>query len=272
MTDTDAIRVFAGDCTVEFEGSRSRLQRGRVVVVVKPDRTVLVHDADGYQPVAWLTRPDELTIERAPAEADTGDETDTEAGENRTGAAEGFGLVARAGDQTLRVTSNAVSGDATYPAGDAGVPVGDCPDCGGALVRTGDDVRCLDCDASYRLPSGATVLDETCPDCGLPTMGVERGARFDLCVDRACDPLVPAVRERFDREWRCPDCGSDLRIVTGRGGRLIAGCDDYPDCETAFGVPSGVVAGECACGLPVFGTARGRRCLDGTCERFAGDE
>jgi DNA topoisomerase-1 len=259
VTDADSIRVFAGDCTVAFEGSgsRSRTQRGRVVVVVKPDRTVLVHDADGYQPVAWLTRPDELTVERDADEF----------------GPDGFGLTARAGDQRLRVTSNEVSGDATYPAGEAGVPVGDCLDCGGALVRTGDEVRCLDCDAAYRLPAGATVLaDDACDDCGFPTMRVERGTTFELCVDRSCDPLVPAVRERFDREWRCPDCGSDLRIVTGRGGRLIAGCDDHPDCETAFGVPVGVVADDCDCGLPVFETARGRRCLDGTCEAFGSGE
>lgn len=62
----DSIRVFAGDCTVSFEGSRDRTQRGRVVVVAKPDRTVLVHDAGGYQPVAWLTRADSLTVESGP--------------------------------------------------------------------------------------------------------------------------------------------------------------------------------------------------------------
>ncbi|MFB6301383.1 MAG: hypothetical protein ABEH78_00760, partial [Haloferacaceae archaeon] len=58
--DADAaagtVRVLAGECTVRFEGSRERTQRGHVIVVIKPDRTTLVHDADGYQPAAWLTR------------------------------------------------------------------------------------------------------------------------------------------------------------------------------------------------------------------------
>ena len=59
-----SIRTLAGDCTVRFDGRRDRTVRGRVLVVVKPDDTVLVHDIDGYQPVAWLTRPAELTLDR----------------------------------------------------------------------------------------------------------------------------------------------------------------------------------------------------------------
>jgi DNA topoisomerase-1 len=245
---TDAMRVFAGDCTTTFEGARERVQRGRVVVLVKPDKTVLVHDADGYQPVAWLTRPDALTIETA---------------------GEGFGITARTDEQVLRVFAHAVAGRGDYPVTEAGIPVGECPDCGGPLLRGGGGVSCLDCEAAYSLAAGATVLDRTCPDCGLPTMRVERGATFEVCVDRRCDPLDDAVRERFDGVWTCPDCGSDLRIVRRRG-RLLAGCGAYPDCETAFSLPAGVVVGDCDCGLPVFETATGRRCLDGTCDDFEG--
>jgi len=244
---SETIRVFAGDCTTTFEGDRARTHRGRVAVVVKPDRTVLVHDADGYQPVAWLTRPDSLTVE-------------TDAG--------GFGLVARADDQVLRVVANESSGWVEYPVTEAGVPVGSHPETGEPLVRVGGAVVGLDSGARFPLPAGATVLDDTCEDCGLPTIRAEAGAAFEICLDRSCESLDDAVRERFDRTWTCPDCGSDLRIIR-RGGRLLAGCDAYPDCETAFAIPAGVVVDECACGLPVFETARGRRCLDATCERFA---
>lgn len=240
------VRVLAGDCTVRFEGSRERTQRGHVVVVIKPDRTTLVHDADGYQPAAWLTRPDSLTVE---ADADA------------------FGVTARTDEQRLRVVSHAVAGRATFPVSPAGVPVGRHPDTGGALVRTGGAVVDLDGDDRYPLVAGATVLEETCDDCDLPLMAVERGAAFEVCLDRDCDPLDAAVRERFDRAWTCPDCGSDLRIVRRRG-RLLAGCDAHPDCETAFTVPAGIVVDDCPCGLPVFETATGRRCLDGTCDRF----
>jgi DNA topoisomerase-1 len=99
-------------------------------------------------------------------------------------------------------------------------------------------------------------------------MRVERGAVFEVCVDRSCESLDDAVRERFDGAWSCPDCGSSLRILR-RSGPLLAGCDAYPACETAFSVPAGVVVDTCDCGLPVFETATGRRCLDGTCDRYA---
>jgi DNA topoisomerase-1 len=240
----DSVRVFAGECTVRFEGARERVQRGHVVVVVKPDRTTLVHDGRGYQPVAWLTRPESLTVE---------------------GDADAFGVTARDGEQELRVVSHAVTGRAEFPVSDAGVPVGHHPDSGGALVRTDGAVSDLETGTEYPLVAGATVLESTCEECGLPEMRVERGAVFEVCIDRDCEPLDDAVRERFDRAWTCPDCGSDLRIIRRRG-RLLAGCDAYPDCETAFILPSGVVVGECDCGLPLFETATGRRCLDGACE------
>ena len=245
-SDPEAIRVFAGDCTTTFEGDRARTQRGQVVVVVKPDRTTLVHDADGYQPVAWLTRPDSLTVEADDA---------------------GFGLVARAGDQVLRVISHHTSGRAAYPVSEAGVPVGTNPETGEPLVRAGGDVVGVDSGVRHPLPAGASVTDESCASCGLPTIRAEAGETFEICLDRACESLDDAVRERFDREWTCSECGSELRVIR-RGGRLLAGCDAYPDCETAFAIPAGVVDGECDCGLPTFETARGRRCLDGTCDRF----
>ncbi|XVH32730.1 topoisomerase DNA-binding C4 zinc finger domain-containing protein [Haloferacaceae archaeon DSL9] len=241
---SEQIRVLAGDCTTTFDGARSRIRRGDVVVLVKPDRTVLVHDADGYQPISWLTRPDSVTVE------EDGD---------------GFSVVARAAEQTLRVHSHAFSGSCSFPAAEAGIPIGTCPDCDGPLVRTSGDVHCLSCGDRYGLPAGAAVLDSTCSACGLPRIRAERGGRFDLCLDYACESLADAVRERFDGEWACPDCGAPLRVRSPRG-RLFFGCEGYPDCETAFSIPAGVVVDDCACGLPRFRTASGRRCLDGTCE------
>ncbi|MFW6321234.1 MAG: topoisomerase DNA-binding C4 zinc finger domain-containing protein [Halohasta sp.] len=236
-------RILTGDCTVRFEGTRDRIQRGHVVILVKPDRTVLVHDADGYQPVAWLTRPDDVTIEH-------------------DGAA--FSLRAHADSQELLVTSHSAAGFDSYPVSEAGVPVGRCPDCEAQLVRTRGEIRCLDCEEHYGLPAGATILESTCEDCGLPQLRVDRGAQFELCVDYACESLSTAVRERFDREWDCPDCGAPLR-VRSPDGRIFLGCDGYPDCETSFSFPSGVIVDDCACGLPRFRTASGQRCLDANC-------
>lgn len=150
-----------------------------------------------------------------------------------------------------------------YPASPAGIPVGDCPACEGTLVRAGGAVTCLDCRTSHGLPAGATVLAESCDDCGLPLVRVARGEPFEVCIDRGCEPLLGRVRETFDRAWDCPDCGSDLRVL--RRGGLLAGCERFPDCEAGFGIPDGVIEGTCDCGLPVFETGNGRRCLNAAC-------
>ncbi|MFB6172389.1 MAG: DUF91 domain-containing protein [Haloarculaceae archaeon] len=234
--------LVAGECTTEFDGRHERVQRGRVIVLVKPDDTVLVHDADGYQPVAWLTRPESLSVAADPTTID-----------------------ARDGEDHLRVTVHDARLDRRYPVSVAGIPVGQCPACDASLVRAGGAVACTGCGDRYGLPTGATVLDDTCDDCGLPRMRAVRGAAFELCVDRDCESLDERVRERFDRAWSCPDCGGDLRVL--RRGGLIAGCERYPDCDTAFAVPQGVATGECPCGLPVFETSGGERCLDATCGR-----
>ena len=251
---SDPIRVAAGECTVreraasetetETEAGEAREVRGRVVVVVKPDDTVLVHDADGYQPVAWLTRADGVSWE----------------------SGDGFALTARKDERVLLVTGHDRETEVRYDATAAGLPVGDCR-CGGPLVRADGGVHCLDCDRRYGLPRDATVLEAEC-DCGLPRFAAERGRRFELCLDRDCEAsrsLDEAVREAFDGEWACPDCGAALRVI--RRGGLMLGCERYPDCETGFAVPTGTVAGDCDCGLPAFETGSGRRCVDSTCDR-----
>ncbi len=243
---TESIRLFAGDCTVEFEGETERIHRGYVLVVVKPDRTVLVHDAGGYQPVAWLTRADDVTTE-----------TDGDA----------FTVAATADDQQLRVVSHTPTAQRELPVSGAGVPVGECPDCGDSLVRVAGDVVCVGCEESYGLPAGATVLDDHCSDCGLPKMGVDRGESFELCLDWRCESLADAVADELDGRWDCPDCGAPLGVVS-RGNRPFLGCDAYPDCETTFSIPAGRVVGECPCGLPVFETPAGDRCLDGGCDQY----
>lgn len=229
--------VIAGRCTTTFEGARDQTQHGDMILLIKPDNTVLVHDAAGYQPVAWLTRPESVTV---------GDDH----------------VTASDGDQHLDVTVHNAHVRGRYPTSDAGIPVGECPDCAGTLVRGGGSVSCPNC-GSYSLPTNATVLDERCHDCGLPRMRVERGASFVVCIDRACESLDERVRTAFDREWDCPECDGDLRVL--RRGGLLLGCENYPDCETGFAFPDGIHDGSCGCGLPVFETATGRRCLDSGC-------
>jgi len=264
---SDPFRVLAGESTVVCSEGEPRERHGHLLTLVKPDGTVLVHDGDGYQPAAWLTRPESTAIEEA----------------------DGPTVTARDGDRALRVHVHDERASVRAPASAAGAPVGPCPDCGavdegdgggadddtaGTLVRADGAVTCVDCGARYGLPAGARLLAEPC-DCGLPRMEVERGHDFELCVDRACESLDDAVAEAFDGAWDCPDCGAALEIRRARS--LIAGCERYPDCETAFRVPDGVVAGTCGCGLPAFAAgdasaegdagAGDARCLDATCDR-----
>jgi DNA topoisomerase-1 len=239
----EPLRILAGDCTVTYEDAEeTRRERGNTVTICKPDNTVLVHDASGYRPVAWLTRAAAVSCSR---------------GDPPT-------VVAQDGDRRVRVEAHAEHAFERYPGSQAGPEVGECPACAGPLVRADGAVRCAHCGAEHGIPGDATVLEETC-DCGRPRMRVERGAAFEVCVARDCESLDEAVRERFDRAWDCPDCEGDLRIL--RRGGLVAGCERYPDCDVGFGVPRGTVDGTCGCGLPVFDTPGGRRCLDTGCER-----
>lgn len=231
-------QVVAGRCTTTFAGTREAEQHGDVIVIVKPDNTVLVHDADGYQPVAWLTRPESVTVTEE-------------------------AVTASDGDQLLHVEIHEAGTHTQLPIGEAGTPVGTCPDCASTLVRTNGAVSCPSC-GSFGIPSSAMVCETTCDDCGFPQIRVERGESFTLCLDRDCESLDERVRDRFDRRWSCPSCGDDLRVL--RRGGLMLGCDSYPDCETGFAFPDGVHSGQCGCGLPKFETATGLRCVDATCD------
>lgn len=270
MPPTETATLYAGDATVVEDATDRREYRGRVVVLSKPDGTVLVHDATGYQPVAWLTRADAVTV------------TDDDA----------FRVTAHdeRADDWLRVTGhpprdeNGVL-DATlaghYPIGGAGRPLGRCPSCDGALVDRGGAVACVHCGVEHGYPDDATIRAQTPGNsathtaggdadtpgtcaCGLPKMRIERGAVIDCCVDRNCERLDAHVRDHLDREHDCPACDGALVVERERG--LFLACEHRPDCDTAFYVPSGVEDGTCNCGLPAFALGSGRRCLDATCD------
>jgi DNA topoisomerase-1 len=234
----DAIRVFAGQCTVTHQADETTEQEGEVVVLVKPDNTVLVHDASGYRPAGWLTRADSVRLSRQEDSVD---------------------LRASKDGEHLRVLGE-TSSFAEFPVTAAGPPVGTCPTCDGTMVRAGGDVSCLDCGDSYRLPRDADVTENTCDTCGLPTISVTRGATFEVCLDRECESIDEAVTDRFDDEWDCPTCGTPLSIERER--TLLATC---PTCDDRYSIPSGEIAGTCECGLPWFETERGGRCLDPDC-------
>ena len=237
--------LIAGDCRIEVDADEHYTYRGQVLVLVKPDDTVLIHDVDGYQPVAWITRADRVIV-------------DDEAGS----------LTAIDGDRWLRVHVIASLVDRQLPGTAAGTPIGDCPDCGGQLVDVGDAVHCVSCRSRYGIPRDATIIDSQC-SCGKPMMRIERGEVFDLCIDRDCEPMAEAIADRFDGIWSCPDstCDGSLRVI--HRGQLLLGCDQYPNCEMSFRFPTGRIDGHCNCGLPRFRSSDGSQCLDRSCRPTA---
>ncbi len=237
-----AYRLVVGECRIEVTGEEQFTQRGQVVVLVKPDRTVLVHDVSGYKPVAWITRGDSVSTDR-----------DTNV------------ITAVDGDHWLRIDVEQSIIDRQFPGSPAGEPTTNCPDCGGPLVVRRDEIHCIACHERYGLPSDAMLIDEKC-SCGLPKMRVDRGETFELCVDRTCEPLDERIADRFDGVWDCPetDCDGSLRVL--RRGGLLLGCDQYPDCETAFRFPAGTLSGNCTCGLPRFSRDGESHCLDVSCQ------
>ncbi len=239
----DEIRVFAGKSTVTHVADETTEGEGEVVVIVKPDNTVLVHDDSGYRPAGWLTRADSIRLSRQ-------DGT--------------LSLRARKDGETLEVTAVDID-SAAYPVSPVGPSVGTCARCSGTMVRAAGAVTCVDCGDSYRLPRDATVIGEACADCGLPTISVSRGETFEVCLDRECESIDEVVIDRFDGEWTCPACGTPLSVERER--TLQARC---PTCEERYSIPSGDVSGTCECGLPRFETDRGDRCLDPDCSAGEG--
>lgn len=235
----EAIRLFAGDCLVTYQGASETVQRGTVLTLVKPDNTVLVHDAAGYQPAAWLTRAQSVQL--------SGDGTT-------------FELTARTDGTELTVRSQRSEARTSFPVSPSGSDVGGCPECGRVLVRSAGAIICTGCLARWSLPRDATVREETCSECGLPQIAVERGAEFQVCVNHTCDTLKTAVAARFDGAWACPQCPARMRIQ--QSDTLQAVCED---CGTGYPIPAGMHVGTCACGLPEFRTGRGNRCLDAGC-------
>ncbi|RRJ28348.1 endonuclease NucS domain-containing protein [Halocatena pleomorpha] len=164
---TEWIRVYAGDCTAEYQGPVARTARGHVVVLVKPDGTVLVHDRSGYSPAVWLTRAASLAIDH--------DEHPR--------------ITAVDGEQRLTVRFHHLAGCSEYPVSVAGVPVGpsDTADGTGPYVRSRGPVVDIASGDQYALKRESTVIDQSCA-CGLPLIRIGRAETGDQlrCLDPGC--------------------------------------------------------------------------------------
>ncbi len=160
---TDQIRVYAGECTAEYDGPVDRTACGHVVALVKPDDTVLVHDRGGYSPAVWLTRATSVDIDHD--------------GQPRITAVDG--------DQRLTVRFHHLDERGAYSVGIAGITVGpsDTADRMGRYVRRRDSVVDVTTGDRYAIDRVATVLDRSCT-CGLPLIRIDStGVR---CLDPRC--------------------------------------------------------------------------------------
>lgn len=81
------------------------------------------------------------------------------------------------------------------------------------------------CKVTYSLPKNAIILESKCKRCGLPLISYGNPRRV------AC--LNPKCGKKIDEEkivGKCPKCGNDLIIKSGRYGKFV-GCKGFPKCK-----------------------------------------
>lgn len=85
------------------------------------------------------------------------------------------------------------------------------------------------------------------------------------------------TRDRKNVVGKCPECGSELRIIRSKKTKKrFVGCSGYPDCTKSYPLPQkGKVTptGEvCTCGAPVVKISRRKYCINPECESHAARE
>ena len=115
--------------------------------------------------------------------------------------------------------------------------VGECPNCGGNLVKRYSPktksyfVGCSNypkCTTIYSIPKGTNFLKKKCEKCGLPIISFGK-PRQRACLDQNCgkDKTKPHKHEEVGE---CPECGEKLLKRSGRYGEFI-GCSGFPKCR-----------------------------------------
>lgn len=237
MPPTETATLYAGDATVVEDAADRREHRGRVVVLAKPDGTVLVHDATGYQPVAWLTRADTVTVTHDDAFRVTAHDERTDDWLRVTGHPDG-----------TRADGREIGGlSGQYPVTAAGEPIGRCPACEGALVDTGGAVTCVHCSEHHAYPDDATIRR--------PTPGSTTLAASDAMAADGSDTMAVEASDAM-----ATDASEGASAPTS--ATTTAATDD----AAIDGSPA-----TCDCGLPRMRVERGAVidcCVDRECERL----
>lgn len=115
--------------------------------------------------------------------------------------------------------------------------VGECPTCGGNLVKRyspktkSSFVGCSnypDCTTIYSIPKGTNFLKKHCEKCGLPIISFGK-PRQRACLDPNCGKEKTKPHEP-EHVGECPECGKQLLKRSGRYGEFI-GCSGFPKCR-----------------------------------------
>ncbi|KLO23173.1 DNA topoisomerase I [Marinitoga sp. 1197] len=112
------------------------------------------------------------------------------------------------------------------------------------------NIKCSKCNVEMELQFGRYGLFLKCPECG-ENKGLSKGilgVTIDNNVYLSEDNILPEKGKEEKTGDKCPECGGDLIIKSGRFGKFIA-CSNYPDCKYTAPLPA---RGKCPkCGSKV---------------------
>lgn len=128
--------------------------------------------------------------------------------------------------------------------------LGECPVCeeGSLMIRDGKYGQFAacdeypDCKTTFSLPNDALIKPtDKVSDTGHPIVKVikkgKKPQEISVNPDDNLDDDVKKILEEVEngeRQISCPECGEDMRVVSGSYGKFL-GCTDYPDCEETVG-------------------------------------
>lgn len=125
---------------------------------------------------------------------------------------------------------------------ETGEPIGMCSEHGTEIVlskdRTTSRIRCLTdgcrIDFHIRDRGKLELLEEKCPECGLPLMKIIRRGQSPQkrCLDSKCK--YNTDQNEFGE---CPRDGGVLVMRQSRYGKRFLGCSNYPNCDRTYPLP-----------------------------------
>lgn len=88
---------------------------------------------------------------------------------------------------------------------------------------------------------------EDCPNCGNPlVIRVGRYGEFTACSNYPKCKYIKAEPKEEKTVCKCPNCEGSIVLKRSRKGKVFYGCNNYPDCKTAYwDLPTGDACPDC---------------------------